>query len=161
MDRDMFDALAENAHTTAEACMRLQDCVVPMFLLYDRQGEMTTCPVVGDLDDGRFSYLRRVVRDVRAVAAVRISEGMELPLPPGAGRLPSADLPDPGESPDARRVIVSEARWPWARMHQVRRTGVDRDADGALVLRRIPGDPDGVDSRNDLLAHLFPPVRKS
>lgn len=161
MDRAMFTKLAETAHRQAETNMRQDGHVLPVVLLFDRYAEMSVCAMAGDLDDHMLSQMRRAARAIDAVAAIRISEGMSLRLPPGADQLSYDDLPVPSESPDAQRQIISEARWPRAALHQVRATNVGQAPDGALTLLREEGDPDQAVMRNDLLAKLFPPQRSS
>lgn len=158
MDRAVFTRLAETTHGRAEDNMRAQGYVAPMMMLFDRFAGMSICPMLGECDDHMISQLRKVVRSIGAVAAIRISEGLALSVSAGASLLPFDDLPRPSESPDAQRQIITEARWPWGGIHQVRATDVE-ELDGALVLRRVPGDPDQSTMRNDLLAGLFPPVR--
>jgi len=158
MDRAMFTKMAEQMHTEAEANMQRDGHLRQMVLLFDRNGQMTPCAVLGGMDDHVFDQLRKTVRAISAVAAIRIAEARALPLPPGADQLPYEDLPLPSESPSAQRQIFSEARWPWAGIHQVRITDV-AEQDGMLTLQRRPADPDQTVTRNDVLAQLFPPVR--
>lgn len=158
MDSALFKQIAEQMHTEAEANMRRHGHVREVVLLLDKQTQMTPCALVGDIDDHALGQLRRTVRAINAVAAIRITEGMALSLPPGAHQLPYDDLPRPSESPTAQRQILSEARWPWGGVHQVRTTDVS-EQDGILTLQRVPGDPDQAITRNDLLAQLFPPVK--
>lgn len=158
MDSDLFKRMAEQMHTEAEANMQRHGNVREVVLLFDKQAQMTPCALVGPMDDRALGQLRRTVRAISAVAAIRIAEGNALSLPPGARQLPYDDLPVPSDSPTAQRLIFSEARWPWGGVHQVRTTDVG-EQDGILTLQRVPGDPDQVSTRNDLLAQLFPPVR--
>ena len=158
MDRALFKQIAEQMHTEAEANMRRDGYVREVVLLFDKQAQMTPCALVGDMDDYALGQLRRTVRAINAVAAIRITEGMAVSLPPGADQLPYEDLPLPSESPSAQRQIFSEARWPWAGVHQVRTTDVG-EQDGTLTLQRVSGNPDQAVTRNDVLALLFPPVR--
>jgi hypothetical protein len=155
MDRAQFTALAEQAHTDAEANMRTHGHVAQAVLLYGRNAEFTVCLVRGDFDH-QIHELRKIVRSIGAVAAIRIASAFSLQVASGAHRLPYDDLPVPAESPDARLVIVSEARWPHGGIHQVRMTGVESDAVQGLMLTREEGDPEQSFTRNDVLAQLFP-----
>lgn len=159
MDAQMFTALAERVHTDAETNLRRNGIVLPLVLLYNARSEMSAHVVHAALDENERSQLRKAVRAIPAVAAIRIAHGYALRLPAGAHRLPYEDLPRPSEHPDAQQQIVTEARWPAAGIHQIRITAVDNGGHG-LVLTRAPGDPNLLISREDLLAQIFPPPRK-